>query len=68
MCHGDIAVVTYDWLPDDREPMPRWEIEHECVDWSKLNSWALDRRVSIFQEGMIVHPELGPSYLNDESD
>lgn len=62
MCHGDISVVTYDWLPDDPVPMPRWEMEHECVNWDKLDSWMYERRISMSAENMIVHPDLGPSY------
>ena len=62
VCHGDVTVVTYDWLHDDPIPMPRWEVEHECVDWNELDAWALNRRVSVSEEGMIVHPDLGASY------
>ena len=50
--------MTYDWLPDDRVPMPRWEIEHECVDWSKLDSWSHERRVPISQEADDCPPRI----------
>jgi hypothetical protein len=48
--------------------MPRWEIEHQCVDWGKLDEWAAGRRVPIFSEGMIVHPVLGASYTDDKNE
>ena len=55
-------MLTYDWLPNDNTPMPRWKLEHDCVDWNALDTWAAGRRVSLSGAGIVIHPALGDSY------
>ena len=62
MCHADIAVLTYDWIPGYRKPWPNYKMEHECVNRDNLNSWAKERAFSLFDQKSLVHPELGLSF------
>ncbi len=62
MCKADYSLITYDWLPNFRRPWGNWKIEHECVDWDRLETWAGDRAFSIFDQKSLVHPEMGLSF------
>jgi hypothetical protein len=62
MCKADNSLITYDWLPNFPHPWARWEIEKECVDWEKLDSWAAQRSFSVFDQKSLVHPELGLAF------
>ncbi|RDA84055.1 hypothetical protein CP532_0777 [Ophiocordyceps camponoti-leonardi (nom. inval.)] len=62
MCHADLSVVTFDWLPGRRKPWPDFKIEQTCVDWERLDRWAAERSFSIFDQKTLVHPQLGISF------
>ncbi|PFH58958.1 hypothetical protein XA68_12975 [Ophiocordyceps unilateralis] len=62
MCHADLSVVTFDWLPHRRRPWPNFHIDQTCIDWEKLDGWASKRSFSIFDQKTLVHPELGISF------
>ncbi|PHH72496.1 hypothetical protein CDD80_4502 [Ophiocordyceps camponoti-rufipedis] len=62
MCHADLSVVTFDWLPGRRRPWPDFRLEQTCVDWGALDGWAAERSFSIFDQKTLVHPELGISF------
>ncbi|GAB7353816.1 hypothetical protein MBLNU459_g4192t1 [Dothideomycetes sp. NU459] len=66
MCNPDLSLVTFDWLPDYEKPWPNFDGKHECADWGKVHDWAQGRSFDIFQKGLIVHPELGPSWPNGD--
>ncbi|KAH8690237.1 hypothetical protein BGW36DRAFT_433189 [Talaromyces proteolyticus] len=66
MCKGDVSLVTFSWVPNDRAPKPNFEVEHECVNWQRLDNWAKEHRFDIFDERTLVHPELGPSFPEAE--
>lgn len=59
MCHADISIYTYDWIPGYRKPWPNFKVDHECVNWDILNGWAKERAFSLFDQKSLVHPELG---------
>lgn len=62
MCNADISLLTWDWLPNYRRPWANFNIDGECVDWEKLDSWAGENAFSLFDQKSVVHPELGLSY------
>ncbi|KAF4634625.1 hypothetical protein G7Y89_g3475 [Cudoniella acicularis] len=62
MCKGDVTLLTFSWDPKDRAPKPNFELEHQCVDWEKLDDWAKTQRFDIFDETTLQHPTLGPSF------
>ncbi|QKX64647.1 uncharacterized protein TRUGW13939_11823 [Talaromyces rugulosus] len=66
MCKGDVSLVTFSWVDNDRAPKPNFEVEHECVNWEKMDNWAKDHRFDIFDEKTLVHPSLGPSFPEAE--
>jgi hypothetical protein len=59
MCHGDIAIQTFDWMPDYRWPWPNFEIVHECRDWDAILDWAKQHHVPSLRGPIVQHPELG---------
>jgi hypothetical protein len=61
MCKGDVSLLTFSWVSDDRAPEPNFEIEHECVNWGKLDNWAKEHSFDLFDEKLLVHPTLGLS-------
>jgi len=66
MCKGDVSLLTFSWVSDDRAPEPNFEIEHECVNWVKLDNWAKEHSFDLFDEKLLVHPTLGPSFPKAE--
>lgn len=62
MCKGDVSLVTFSWVDNDRAPKPNFEVEHECVNWEKVDNWAKEHRFDIFDETTLVHPKLGTLY------
>lgn len=59
MYHADTSVVTFDWRPNWRRPWPNFSVDHTCVDWDALDSWAAERSFSVFDQKSLVHPKLG---------
>ena len=39
MCHGDISIVTFDWVEHELNPFPNFNIERECRNWESLLQW-----------------------------
>lgn len=62
MCHADTSVLTFDWRPNWRTPWPNFSVDHTCVDWDALDSWAAERSFSLFDQKSLVHPELGLAF------
>ncbi|KAK4870691.1 hypothetical protein LT330_005039 [Penicillium expansum] len=62
MCHADISIYTYDWIPNYRKPWPNFRVDHECVNWELLDDWAKEHSFSIYDQASLVHPELGLSF------
>lgn len=59
MCHPDLSLMTYAWLPDYRGPWPDFEGVHMCVNWEKMDAWVGERRVDMFEKGLLMHPTFG---------
>ncbi|KAH8750907.1 hypothetical protein BGZ57DRAFT_119934 [Hyaloscypha finlandica] len=60
-CHGDIGLSTWHW--EDNNPMPMGHtLPHVCKSWDKIDIWAKERKVNLYQIGLLVHPELGPPF------
>jgi hypothetical protein len=57
-CEGVPALKT--WLQNEALADSRFQ-------WEMLDSWAAERRVRIFEKGMIAHPVLGASYPDGSS-
>ena len=61
MCKADVALLTFDWVDNDRAPKPNFDIQHECKNWESIDAWAKEHAFDIFDETMLVHPTLGMS-------
>ncbi|KAE8149799.1 hypothetical protein BDV25DRAFT_172657 [Aspergillus avenaceus] len=66
MCKADVALLTFTWDPTDRAPKPDFNVEHECANWDRIDTWAKEHRFDIFDETTLVHPTLGPSFPEKE--
>jgi hypothetical protein len=59
MCHGDIALTTYDWIPDYKRPWPNFQIEHECRNWDAIFEWIKAHSIESLRGPILQHPDLG---------
>lgn len=60
MCHGDVAVMSMVWGKHSAVPLGDFSNPHQCVNFEKLHTWALNRAVTDgFEPGVLVHPKLG---------
>ena len=59
MCHGDIALHTFDWIPDYRRPWPNFNVVHECRNFDAIYDWAEKHSVPTLAGNVLIHPELG---------
>lgn len=62
ICKADTSITPYRWLhtgkgPSGVEPSPQQGTMHECVNWEMLQEWATERRVDLFDEGLLIRPE-----------
>ncbi|KAI6716189.1 hypothetical protein JHW43_001292 [Diplocarpon mali] len=64
MCKGDTALMTYEWLPDFPGPWPNFGIQHECVNWERIDDWSKERSINIFDPKFLQHPKFGYSYAH----
>lgn len=63
MCKADTALMTYQWLPDFPAPWPNFGIEHECVDWERIDDWSKKRSIDVFDPQFLAHPKFGKFYI-----
>jgi Mycotoxin biosynthesis protein UstYa len=61
MCHGDLALHTYEWKDDYRWPWPSMQTEHQCRNWDQLMAWSKEHHVPSLQGPILSHPTLGKS-------
>lgn len=59
MCQGDTSLLTMRWGKMQAIPLANLSSPHQCVDWNRLDAWAEERSVDVFQSGMLVHPVYG---------
>ena len=46
MCHGDISLLTYNWVEGREMPYPNFNTIHTCKKWDTLVEWNMKRDVS----------------------
>ncbi|KAI1208031.1 uncharacterized protein F4807DRAFT_468908 [Annulohypoxylon truncatum] len=58
ICHGDVNVIPFSWLQDDEHqiPLPTMQFGslHQCIKWDKLDAWAKERRLDLFDKELLV--------------
>ncbi|KAI0153414.1 hypothetical protein BJ166DRAFT_356240 [Pestalotiopsis sp. NC0098] len=59
MCYGDISVSTYVWAEGHLIPFPNFRLEHECRDWSRLETWAMEHKLPPLGDEVLKHPTYG---------
>jgi hypothetical protein len=47
MCHGDISLLTYNWVEGRDMPYPNFNTIHTCKKWDKLVQWNMRHDVSV---------------------
>jgi hypothetical protein len=61
MCKADISILTFDWVDNNRKPLPNFEIEQECYNWNTLDEWAGQHSFNVFDNKSLIHPKFGKS-------
>ncbi|EQL03603.1 hypothetical protein OCS_00683 [Ophiocordyceps sinensis CO18] len=61
MCHADVGLSTWHWRPNDSMPHADM-MPHTCRAWAAIDDWAKDRRVDMYQPGLLVHPQFGAEF------
>ena len=62
ICQGDMALYTYEWLPEQDEPNVVAGMQHVCVDFTRVMEWAEERSYSIY-DGLLQSPYRGELVL-----
>ncbi|KAI9683739.1 MAG: hypothetical protein M1822_005929 [Bathelium mastoideum] len=47
MCHGDISLLTYNWVEGREMPYPNFNTIHTCKKWDRLTEWNMKRDVTV---------------------
>ncbi|KAG1787794.1 uncharacterized protein HD556DRAFT_1448474 [Suillus plorans] len=47
MCHGDVTMLTYDWVEGVKNPFPNFGIPHRCRNFDKVLNWVDEHRVFV---------------------
>ncbi|KFY44951.1 hypothetical protein V494_01240 [Pseudogymnoascus sp. VKM F-4513 (FW-928)] len=66
MCQADPTLVTMKWSNSRAVPIGNLTSPHECVNWDSLMEWVKPNSIDVFENGVLVHPNLGPVYLDGE--
>ena len=61
MCQGDTSLLTMRWGKMQAIPVANFSSPHQCVDWDRLDAWAEERSVDVFEPGTLIHPVYGTS-------
>jgi hypothetical protein len=58
MCHGDMSLLTYNWVEGESLPHANFNTIHTCKNWDKIMDWVMDRDVRLeWEDGkMIANP------------
>ena len=60
ICKGDTSVTSFKWLRNNTsEPTTKEGVLHRCVNWDQLSGWARERRVDLFNPGLLVREGAG---------
>lgn len=60
MCNPDTTAAIWQWHTFDQESIATWDIQHTCVDYTKIQEWALNRALyeydtKVYVEGNPIH-------------
>lgn len=65
MCHGDISLLTYNWVEGREMPYPNFNTVHTCKKWDTLIDWNMNRDVTVeWVDGVgrkVLTPPLKPN-------
>ncbi|KAE9374151.1 hypothetical protein N431DRAFT_464439 [Stipitochalara longipes BDJ] len=62
MCHGDMSLLTYNWVEGRDMPYPNFNTIHTCKDWDTLVAWNKQRDVTVdWKNGEIIKEYVPPS-------
>ncbi|KAK0636388.1 hypothetical protein B0T17DRAFT_80527 [Bombardia bombarda] len=67
MCHGDVAMHTYEWSPTKSEPVMKPQATHVCRKWEPIAEYARTHSPSHRNGPILEHPLLGiiyPTHIN----
>ncbi|KAG1730986.1 uncharacterized protein EDB91DRAFT_1349505 [Suillus paluster] len=53
MCHGDVTMLTYDWVEGHEDPFPNFNVRHQCRNFEKALDWMNEHRVFIPKSKMV---------------
>ncbi|KXH35466.1 hypothetical protein CSIM01_10225 [Colletotrichum simmondsii] len=59
-CHGDTAMLTFNWVHGHDWPQSAWRSLHSCQNWDALNEWRAENDIS----HLVTHLER-PSWVLD---
>ncbi|OAA56509.1 hypothetical protein LEL_10959 [Akanthomyces lecanii RCEF 1005] len=60
MCHGDISLLTYNWVEGRSMPHPNFNTVHTCKKWDTLIKWNMHRDVTVEWEDGVGKKMLSP--------
>jgi len=55
MCRGDTALTTFYYR--NHKKAAKLLVEHECINWNKLEDWASQRAIDISAPGTVLSEE-----------
>ncbi|MCJ1360353.1 MAG: hypothetical protein MMC33_010358 [Icmadophila ericetorum] len=56
-CHGDVSIVTFDWVEHQHDPFPNFLVNRECRNWDSILDWAKEHQAD---HDLIVRPPETP--------
>ncbi|KAF4631605.1 hypothetical protein G7Y89_g6523 [Cudoniella acicularis] len=63
-CTGDMTLLTMRWEEDSPLPLGNFSSTHECVNWDRMVVRVKPCSVDPFENGVLVHPTLGPEFTD----
>lgn len=60
MCHGDISLLTYNWVEGREMPYPNFNTIHTCKKWDTLTQWNMHRDVTVEWDNGVGKKMLSP--------
>jgi hypothetical protein len=53
MCRGDVTMLTYDWAEGVEDPLPNFNVLHQCRNFEKILNWVDEHRVIVLKSDMV---------------
>lgn len=53
MCRGDATMLTYDWVEGLQNPVPDFNVLHQCRNFEKILDWVDEHRVIVSTSDMV---------------